>query len=178
MRPILKNIQHCIEVSICFHKTCFAAFLFSLFIFSDSFSQSLNDSIRTIFSSPAFSILEEYSGDWGSYSHTFNFTKHDTCEEVIWVDPEFPDGENSRQLKILLSRNEIIQLEKLFIGCQNKIQGSKEKSTEHSKYIFSNKEFAFTIDDKTTMLCVDDLKAWKENLFREGIMQEKRYKKN
>ncbi len=121
--------------------------------------------------------MEDYSGDWGSYSHTFNFTKRDTCEEVLWLDPEFPDGENVRQLKIFLSSKDFIQLEKFFIGCYNKTHNSKEKSTEHSKYIFKNKELTFTIDDKSTMLCLDDFKVWKENLFREGIMQEKRNKR-
>lgn len=177
MKSILKNFQFFTEVRFCFHKAFFVASVLFFLFFSDSFSQSINDSIRIIFSSPSFSLLEDYSGDWGSYSHSFNFTKHDTCEEILWLDPEFPDGEYPRQLKIFLSSNEMIQLEKLFTGCYYKIHSSKEKSTEQSKYILKNKECIFTIDDNSTMLCVNDFKEWKRNLFQKGIEQEKRNKK-
>jgi hypothetical protein len=68
-------------------------------------------------------------------------------------------------------------IEAVFINCIEKISSSKDKSTEHSKYIFKNKEFTYTIDDKFTMKCADDFKAWKEKLFKEGITQEKRNKK-
>jgi len=177
MNLILRNIQHYIEVRIYLKHTFIAALFFSLFIFSDSFSQTVNDTLAKIFSSSSFSLLEDYAGDWGGYSHTFLFTKKDTCIEILWQDPDFPDGEVPRELKIVYPLSELKPIETIFTNCIEKISSSKDKSTEHSKYIFKNKELTFTIDDRSTMTCVDDLKAWKEKLFKEGITQEKRNKK-
>ena len=153
-------------------------FIVSIYFYSlPGFSQTGSDSLRKIVASPSFSLLEDYSGDWGGYSHTFVFTKKDTSIEILWQDPDFPDGEEPRELKILFPPSELKTIEDVFTNCIEKIKATKEKSTEHSKYIFKNKEFTYTIDDKFTMQCVDDFKAWREKLFKEGITQEKRNKK-
>ncbi|MBI3502363.1 MAG: hypothetical protein HY063_11270 [Bacteroidetes bacterium] len=145
-----------------------------LFVYSHGFSQ--NDTLKKIFKQ-SFSLTEEYRGDWGGYTHTFIFTKQDTTEEILWKDPDFPDGEMPRELKIILPLDGMKKLEKLFTGCASKIKSSDRKSTEHIKYIFKSKELTYTIDDNFTMLCNDDFKEWKQNLFSEGIKQEKLRKK-
>lgn len=159
------------------HKTN-VLFVISACIYSSSiFSQTGIDSLRKITQSPSFTLVEDYAGDWGGYSHTFIFTKKDTSIEILWQDPEFPDGEEPRELKMIFLPSELKTVEVLFGDCIEKIRNTKDKSTEHSKYIFKNKQLTYIIDDKFTMKCVDNFKAWKEKLFKEGIMQEKRNKK-
>jgi len=151
--------------------------LILFFVFNYSFAQAGSDTLEKIFSSRSFSLLEDYAGDWGGYTHTFIFTRSDTGTIILWQDPDFPDGETPRELKILFPNDSLKKLQKLFAGCALKIQGSKNKSTERSRYIFKNKEMSYTIDDNFTMLCVDSFKTWKEMLFKEGLKQEKRKKK-
>ena len=151
--------------------------LFVIFSLTGSYAQPTSDSLHKIFLAPTFSLLEDYSGDWGGYSHTFTFTRKDTCVDIIWQDPDFPDGEAPRELKISYPLSEIKKIESMFNSCIEQINSSKDISTEHSKYIFKSKDLSCIMDDRSTMKCVEILKEWKQELFRKGIEQEKIRKK-
>lgn len=132
-----------------------------------SFSQSVNDTIKAIFSSKSFSLEEEYIGDWGGYIHHFDFSVNQNNVSVTWENPELL--KNGKKLVVLISNNEFKTLESIFINGTTKIISSKLLSTEHILYKFKTQNLSFTYDDKFTMTCYEEFKAWKKMLQNNEI---------
>ncbi len=137
-----------------------------LILFSTSISycsaQTNNDTLKQILSSITFSLEEEYIGDWGGYIHICNFSKENNMVRVKCKNHTLL--KNEKELDVLLSINDIKNLENIFNDCYTKILNSKNGSTEHILYKFKNKELTYIIDDKFTMECHEVFKAWKEML--------------
>ena len=132
-----------------------------------SFSQSVNDTIKAIFSSKSFSLEEEYIGDWGGYIHHFDFSVNQKNVSVTWENHELL--KNGKKLVVLISIEELKNLESIFINGATKIVSSKLLSTEHIIYKFKTQSLSFTFDDKFTMTCYEEFKAWKKMLQNKEI---------
>lgn len=155
-------------------KTVFNRFLITiLFVisFSICFSQENIDTLKRIFSSKAFTLEEEYIGDWGGYLHSFTFSADNNNLRIKWENPELL--KNPRELNVILPLVKLKNLEKIFTDGSSKINTSQKGSTEHIIYKFKNKEITYIIDDKFSMVFNDDFKAWKEMLLLEQKKQEK-----
>lgn len=147
-------------------------FLFILFAtsFASCYSQTNNDSLKEVFSSKAFTLVEDYAGDWGGYWHTFTFTEMDNNISIQWKAPEFL--KSGKDLDVLLPMSVLNDLKKIFINCSQRIMTSKKESTEHILYRFKNKNLTYIIDDRFTMECYNEFKAWKEMLLLEWGKQK------
>ena len=139
--------------------TYFLAFLLFKPTFQ-SFSQSVNDTIKAIFSSKSFSLEEEYIGDWGGYIHHFDFSVYPKNVSVTWENPELL--KNGKKLVVLISFEELKTLESIFINGNTKILTSKHLSTEHILYKFKTQNLSFSFDDKFTMTVTKSLKLGKK----------------
>jgi len=148
--------------------------LFFLILFATSFSncysQTSNDSLKQVSSSKTFTLVEDYTGDWGGHLHTFAFTIKGNDIRIQWENPELV--KNGKDLDVLLPVSVLNNLENIFINCSQRIMTSKKGSTEHILYKFKNDKLTYIIDDRFTMECNDDFKAWKEMLLLEWRKQE------
>ena len=149
-------------------------FLSVLFVisFTNCFSQLNNDTLKQVFSSNIFTLDEDYTGDWGGYWLTFTFTVKGNEIRIQWKNPELL--KNGKDMDILLPISVLNNLENIFSNCFQKIMISKNGSTEHILYKFKNKNITYVIDDRYTMVCYDDFKAWKEMIIFEWKKQEKK----
>lgn len=127
-----------------------------------SFSQLENDTLKQILSSKSFTLEEEYIGDWGGYTHLFSFSVEGNYVKIICNNPELL--KNEKKLIVKLPLSDLNNLENIFINCSEKIKTTKNKSTEHIFYKFKSGNLSFIIDDRFTMECNEDFKAWKEML--------------
>jgi hypothetical protein len=134
------------------------------------FSQERNDSIERILSSKNFTLEEEYIGDWGGYINKFSFILKGKDLLINWKNPQ--QLKNGKDLDVLLSISELDNFGKIFTNCSAKIKTSKNTSTEHILYKFQNEDLTFIIDDRFTMECNEDFKAWKEMLLSKGEKQK------
>jgi hypothetical protein len=132
--------------------------------------QGNNYSIKEILTSKNFTLEEDYVGDWGGHLHTFTFTVHGKDLRIQWKNPELL--KNGKDLDVLLPMSVLDTLENIFIKCSERIKTSKNGSTEHIIYKFTNKNITYIIDDRFSMECNDDFKAWKEALLSEWEKQE------
>ncbi len=126
------------------------------------FSQT-NDVIRMIFSAKNFSITEGYSGDWGRTIYKYTFTKNNKDVDVIWTKQLSENNKTDATTKV--STEELKILQDLFNECVIKIKKPKKENTEHSRYIFRDNTLTYQIDDDSSMICVDDIKSWRERNF-------------
>ena len=143
-------------------KTVFLLSFIFLTNISICFSQINNDTLKEIFSSKSFTLEEEYIGDWGGYIQTFNFTTENNKVRVKCKNLKLL--KNEKELDVYVSLDDIKNLEKFFTDCYLRITNSKNISTEHIFYKFSNQNLSFKIDDKFTMECNENFKVWKEML--------------
>ncbi|MBI5539208.1 MAG: hypothetical protein HY951_04065 [Bacteroidia bacterium] len=127
-----------------------------------TFSQVNKDSLKQILSSKSFTLEEEYIGDWGGYTHLFNFSVEGNYVTIFCKNPELL--KNGKNLNVKLPISEINNLENIFINCSEKIKTTNNKSTERIFYKFKNSNITLIIDDRFTMECNEDFKAWKEML--------------
>lgn len=136
-----------------------------LFLFSSSislcYSQVNYDSLKQILSSKSFTIEEEYIGDWGGHSQIYIFKTEGDKLRIKCDNPD-PMSRSEKGLDTLVSLNTLKNLENIFLKCSDRIKTSKNSSTEHIIYKFSNANSTYIIDDKFTMACNEDFKAWKE----------------
>jgi len=148
-------------------KSLIRLFLSILFAtsFANCYSQTSNDSLKQVFSSKTFTLVEDYTGDWGGHLHTFIFTVKGNDVRIQWGNPELL--KNGKDLDALFPMSVLDALKNIFLNCSQRIFISKNKSTEHIIYKLSNKNSTYTIDDRFTMECNDDFKAWKEELLSE-----------
>lgn len=148
-------------------KSTFRLFLSVLFAVSlaTCYSQTNNDTLKQVFSSKTFTLIEDYTGDWGEHWHTFTFTVKGNDIRIQWKNPELL--KNGKDLDVLLPMSALNNLENIFINCYQRILASKKGSTEHILYKFKNENLTYIIDDRFTMECNDDFKAWKEMLMLE-----------
>lgn len=128
---------------------------------SNGYSQINNDTLKQILSSNSFTIEEEYIGDWGGHFQTFIFKKENNMLRIKCKNPN-PMINTEKELDTLVSINVLKNLEEIFLNCSERIKTSKNGSTEHIIYKFKNKNSTYIIDDKFTMECHADFKAWKE----------------
>jgi hypothetical protein len=140
--------------------------------FTICYSQSNNDTLKQIFFSKTFSLIEDYSGDWGGYCHTFIFTVKGNNIRIQWENPELL--KNGKKLDVLLPLSVLDTLQHIFLNCSQRILTSKNSSTEHILYKFKNNNLTYTIDDRFTMECNRDFKNWKEMLLIEEKKQKKK----
>lgn len=138
------------------------SFLLFTFLSSQSFAQT-NDAIGMILSAKTFTITEEYIGDWGGYTYTYTFIKNDKNIHVVWEEINSNKAINKGEATISFS--DLKAIEDLFDTCVVKIKKGKQGSTEHSKYIFKDEITTYQIDDNSSMICVDDIKAWRTAVF-------------
>lgn len=144
--------------------------IFIIFISNTLFSQK-NDVVKMIFSAKTFSITENYAGDWGGYTYLYSFNKkNDKQIEIIWEEIKTSMKDTSSTTKILKGKSTITytdlkEVEKIFDNCVYKIKRTKSKSTELSTYIFKNDNTTYEISDDHSMVCVNDIKYWRERAF-------------
>ena len=132
------------------------------------------DTLNMIFSSESFTLEEDYFGDWGGHNHKFIFTVQGNKVRIQWENPELM--ENGEDMDMLFPIKALKDLEEIFVNCTEKIKTSKKGSTEHILYKFKKGKIIYIIDDKTTMECNDDFRAWKEKIiseWKEELMKEK-----
>jgi len=134
------------------------------FSFSYCFSQDSNDTLKTILASKSFTLEEAYMGDWGGYLQTFSFKIDGNNVRLKCKYTE--SAEKYKELDTLLSFSALKKLDKVFSDCSAKIKTEKNKSTEHIIYKFKNDTLTFIIDDRFTMACNENFKAWKKLLFQ------------
>lgn len=145
-------------------------YIFLIFICNNIFSQQ-SDAVKMIFSSKTFSITEIYAGDWGGYTYLYSFNKKNEKQiEVIWEEIKTPLTANDSTTKILKGKSIVTYLDlkeadKVFDNCVYKIKRTKSKSTELSTYIFKNDNTTYEITDDHSMVCVNDIKYWRERIF-------------
>ncbi len=131
-------------------------FLSILFILLCVSYHSQTDSLKQIFSAKSFTLIEAYTGDWGGHTHTIKFNVQGNKIRIQC------ENRNNFKTDTLLSKSALSSLENIFITCSKSITTSKNKSTEHIVYKFKSKDFTYIIDDKFTMECNGEFKAWKE----------------
>ncbi|MFH2141027.1 MAG: hypothetical protein ABIJ97_01295 [Bacteroidota bacterium] len=152
------------------HIRLFLSILFAT-SFANCYSQTSNDSLKQILSSKSFTIEEEYIGDWGGHSQKYIFKIEDNKLRIRCKNPD-PMRSTEKKLDTLVSINVLKNIEEIFINCTERIKTSKNVSTEHIIYKFTNKNITYIIDDRFSMECNDDFKAWKEALIAEWEKQE------
>lgn len=135
------------------------------------YSQVNNDTLKQILSSKTFTLVEDYTGDWGGYIYNFTFTVQDKSVRIFWDNPE--RLKNGQNLDLVVPISKLDSLKDIFVNCNERIKTSKSGSTEHIVYTFKSKGNSYKIDDKFTMECYEDFKMWKEVLLAEWEKQKK-----
>jgi len=152
--------------------------IFSILFFSFVCKAQSNDLIKMIMSAKTFMITEKYQGDFHSHIYNYKFTKKEKNIEVIWeeeiskISPSNKDSiiiEKIVKATTSISYQELQNTETFFEDCVSKIKKIKAgKSTEHSFYIFKSDSTTYEIDDDKSMVCVEDIKKWREKMFATG----------
>ena len=144
------------------------AFCSLLFITNSAFSQT-NDAIRMIFSAKKFSVTEEFKSDSMNYIYRYTFTKKEKKIEVSWDEIVMNNSKeeiNSKE-KTTISYDELKRSENFYNNCVVKIKKGPPSLSTLSKYTFKDEFSTYLIDDDSSMVCVNDLKQWREKMFQK-----------
>lgn len=123
-------------------------------------AQETGPALDRLFAADHFTLVEQYTGDWGGQADTLEFTRQG---DSIRVHPV-----HKKPLQAVvppdawISAKDLQSLKDLFVECSRRIEALAHWSTEHIVYSFTAPGHAFTLDDRFSMACHEEYKAWKE----------------